>query len=132
MKLTFAKKIILIRKSAIFLFVFLYILAMLRPVAPFVEYAINKDYIAKFLCVNKDKPVMRCNGKCHLYKEVKKQQEETPKSLEISLKEYPIGFVKLIDFSTKKHYTKRAKSSFFYKKNSSRLYTDSLFRPPIA
>lgn len=45
---------------------------ILRPVLPIVEYALNKDYIAKNLCVNRDKPKSCCQGKCHLKKELAK------------------------------------------------------------
>lgn len=42
-------------------------------------YLINKDYVARELCVNKSKPQMHCNGKCHLAKQLKKL-EESPTS----------------------------------------------------
>ena len=48
---------------------------LIRPVLPFVEYAINKDYIAKNLCVNKDKLHNCCQGKCYLYDQLKKNAE---------------------------------------------------------
>ena len=62
----------LFKTATIYFFVFLYLVAMLRPIAPFVEYAINYDYISKVLCINKDKPEMNCNGKCQLMKELEK------------------------------------------------------------
>lgn len=68
---------------------------MLRPVQPYVEYVLNQDYIAEFLCINKDKPELQCNGKCHLVKEIEKQQENEPSALRISLENYPIGFVSI-------------------------------------
>ncbi len=34
----------------------------------------HRNYIASTLCVNKSKPSMHCNGKCHLMKELKKQE----------------------------------------------------------
>lgn len=49
---------------------------LLRPVIPFVEYALNKDYIAKVLCINKDEPELKCNGMCHLNKQLKEQTKE--------------------------------------------------------
>ena len=77
-------------------FAYLYILAMLKPVQPYVEYILNQDYIAEFLCINKNKPQLQCNGKCHLVKEIEKQQENNPlKPLSISLENYPIGFVNI-------------------------------------
>jgi len=70
---------------------------MLRPIQPYVEYFINQDYIAEFLCINKDKPKMQCNGKCYLVKEIEKQQESDPlTSLKVSLENYPIGFVNIL------------------------------------
>jgi hypothetical protein len=41
------------------------------------DYAINYDYISKVLCINKDKPELKCNGKCHLMKELAKLQKMT-------------------------------------------------------
>jgi hypothetical protein len=37
---------------------------------------INYDYIVKELCENKAKPELKCNGKCHLMKEMAKAAEE--------------------------------------------------------
>jgi len=37
-------------------------------------YQINKDYIAKNLCENRDKPKMKCCGKCYLRKQLKKAE----------------------------------------------------------
>lgn len=47
-----------------------------RPVIPVADYIINYDYITKVLCVNKAKPTMHCNGKCHLMKELAKTAEQ--------------------------------------------------------
>ena len=54
----------------------MYLVAWIRPVMPFIEYEINKKYIAEVLCENKDKPKMKCNGKCHLKKQLKKANDE--------------------------------------------------------
>ena len=43
---------------------------LLKPVFPVLEYFVNYDYIVKELCVNKAKPELHCNGKCHLAKEL--------------------------------------------------------------
>lgn len=60
-------------KKAIVIVVFLF---FLKPVFPCLEYIINYDYIVKELCVNKAKPEMKCNGKCHLMKELAKASEK--------------------------------------------------------
>ncbi len=43
---------------------------LFKPVLPVVEYVVFYDYIKNELCVNKDKPSIGCNGKCHLAKEL--------------------------------------------------------------
>ena len=54
---TFAKIFYFSLKTALaYTFIFLYITAMLRPVMPLANYLINQDYIAEFLCINKDLP----------------------------------------------------------------------------
>ena len=63
-------------KKAIVILIFL---MFLKPVFPVFEYVVNYDYIANVLCVNKAKPEMKCNGKCHLMKELAKASDaETP------------------------------------------------------
>ena len=51
------------------------LLLLLKPVLPVVDYVVNYDYISKVLCVNKDRPKIHCNGKCHLMKELAKNSE---------------------------------------------------------
>ena len=52
--------------------IILSIFILVKPVIPVLEYIINYDYINKELCINKDKPVLKCNGKCHLMKQLAK------------------------------------------------------------
>lgn len=70
---------------------------MLRPVLPVFEYVVNQDYIAEYLCVNKDKPMLNCNGKCYLAKMLQEERNEKQQNLPaIDLREYPIGFVEIL------------------------------------
>lgn len=55
---------------------------LLKPVLPVVDYVLNYDFIVKELCVNKAKPMMHCNGKCHLMKELAKAAEQEKSSSE--------------------------------------------------
>lgn len=68
---------------------FLLVIFVLQVTSKFivvVDYWINKDYIAKNLCENKAKPKMHCDGKCHLAKQIDKQ-EKKEKPTKNSLKE---------------------------------------------
>jgi hypothetical protein len=38
------------------------------------DYALNKSYIAAVLCENKNKTAMHCNGRCHLRKQLQKEE----------------------------------------------------------
>ena len=42
-----------------------------------VDYALNQDYIAKYLCVNREVPESKCNGKCYLSTILKKAEKST-------------------------------------------------------
>lgn len=105
---------------------------MLRPIQPYVEYMFNQDYIAEFLCINKDKPELQCNGKCHLVKQIEKQQEKEPlSSLRISIENYPIGFVNIYRIKPFKILTKVNKNinaSYFELYNFDHNY--NTFQPP--
>ena len=59
------------KKAVLILALFL----LLKPIFPVIDYVVNYDYITKTLCVNKAKPKMQCNGKCHLMKELAKAAE---------------------------------------------------------
>lgn len=48
---------------------------LLRPSLPYLEYVINKNYIEKNLCVQKDNPDNNCHGKCYLHEQLNKQSQ---------------------------------------------------------
>lgn len=60
----------------------------------FAGFEMNQDYIAKELCINKNKPQLHCNGKCYLMKKLKqaedKEQKQERQLLKIQLQE-PLG-----------------------------------------
>lgn len=119
-------------KTTAILFVFLYLTAMLRPIQPYVEFVLNQDYIAQFLCVNQDKPELQCNGKCHLVKEIEKQQQQEPFSaLSISMENYPIGFVNILNITLSQNFTSKKEQRFLYKNLYNFNIKKVLFQPPI-
>lgn len=105
---------------------------MLRPISPIIEYTLNQDYIATFLCINKDKPELQCNGKCHLAKELQKLEKEEEKCFRINLKEYPISTI-----NSKKAISKNTISNkhhhilnFRYSNTYAYLFSHCIFHPP--
>ncbi len=40
-----------------------------------IDFKINQDFIAKVLCINREKPMTMCSGKCYLSKELINAEE---------------------------------------------------------
>ena len=109
---------------------------LFKPVIPVVEYVVFYDYIKNELCENKDKPKLKCNGKCHLAKEMAKASDTPEKgndkkhfSVETSIVFYQeieenFGFKQLF-------YLHKSKTPTNYNLSYSHLETNSVFRPPI-
>ena len=53
-----------------------YILQISITSFPLIDYILNYDNISTNLCENKELPELDCNGKCYLYKESRKAQED--------------------------------------------------------
>lgn len=70
----------------------------------YLDFLINQDYIAKNLCENKDKPVLKCNGKCHLAKELakeeKKEKKETKQKFEDTNNYYFCSLENVMELNT--------------------------------
>lgn len=50
---------------------------MVKPMLPILDYYFNYDYIATQLCENRDKPILDCNGKCYVAKEIEKNNKNS-------------------------------------------------------
>lgn len=55
------------------------LLPTISPWGTIAYYHVNKDYIARVLCENRDKPQLNCDGKCYLAKQLKAQQDKQDK-----------------------------------------------------
>jgi hypothetical protein len=57
-----------------------FLIQVLLPVFPWIEYYMNHTYIVENLCVQRNQEVNTCNGCCHLEKEIKKVAPQPEKS----------------------------------------------------
>ena len=118
------------KKILTYTFILLYLTAMVKPVLPVLEYLINQDYIAEVLCINRDKPMLNCDGKCYLAKMIQEQQEEDHQDIpSADLREYPMGFVSILDCSFQKFIIETSTISF-YKNLNEQQYISAVFHPP--
>jgi hypothetical protein len=54
------------KKLFVIFFSVAYLLPLINTATVIVDFKINQDFIAKVLCINKEKPELKCNGNCHL------------------------------------------------------------------
>ena len=82
-----------------------------------VHYQINKSSITKKYCENKAKPKMHCDGKCHLKKQLKKEEKREKMPLSGSSKENSeVQFFVESDFKIQapiSRWTKQERAYFF-------------------
>jgi len=108
---------------------------LLKPALPVIDYVVNYEYISKVLCVNKAKPKLQCNGKCHLMKELAKSSEsEAPISSDkkIASQQFEVLFLEEIKsfkiapiYFFEKERTNTDYSNLYFRLNSA-----SVFHPP--
>ncbi len=104
---------------------------MVRPIAPVIEYVIDQEYIAEFLCINKDRPELACEGKCYLMQMLQEQEDQKKMELPLSdLSEYPIGFVLVQKVLTTANTLAPRKDFTFRKKLYTYRFCPSDFHPP--
>jgi hypothetical protein len=95
-----------------------------------VNYEVNKAEIARKYCENKAKPKMHCDGKCHLKKQIEKQEskEKNPISGDAKDKFESHFFVEIsYSFATQ---NSQLKTQHSYSPNHSHSHSHSVFSPP--
>ncbi len=119
------------------LFSFLYLLAMIKPIYPVIDYIVNYNYIRTELCENRDKPEMHCNGKCYLKKQLKKAHSQpysnAPETTLPSglFKDYPISTLDFFSFAFKNNSTDVTQNTdFHYLRHYKYNFTQDIFHPP--
>ena len=114
-------------------FYLLYLLAMVRPLVPIIEYHANYNYIANVLCENKDRPYLECNGKCYLEKQLKKvnHSNHDHKSTipPINFDDYPISPVDQFSYQIKDFIAFIPEHLFVYELTYQEYYK-AILKPP--
>lgn len=99
----------------------------------FIHFAIFNENFTELYCVNKDKPEMECNGKCHLMQET---QENVPVQDDVVLNEslheqillFIEGTITLNLEETKVVFN--TQDNFQFKQNYFFCYLKEVFHPP--
>lgn len=107
---------------------------LLKPIVPVFQYVINYEYISEVLCINKEKPEMHCNGKCHLMQELAKASEDDKPLSEKKghHSEVEVLFIEELasfDFTYQRQFAVVAPLNF-YSNLYSHIDCNSIFHPP--
>lgn len=95
-------------------------------------YEMNKEYIAKNLCINKNKPKSHCNGKCHLMKELQKEEKKNDRPCN-SMKD-KIETVQFFESSIESNFVNESKGSIIdiiYLESKTFHFENAIFHPPL-
>jgi len=61
-----------LKKTTCLILLSVFCFSLLKPILPYFEYVLDYDYIATILCINNEKPELKCNGKCYLKDQLSK------------------------------------------------------------
>jgi hypothetical protein len=97
------------------------------------DFLMNRNYIAKTLCVNQDKPQMHCKGNCYLARQMQEQQDENKQSGNTRKEKFEVQFFFLPD-ETIINYVLPSIAVIYApeKDNIIFQYQQSVFHPPCA
>jgi len=121
------------RTTGAAILILFYFIGMLKPIQPYLEYELRKDYILEFLCVNKDKPITRCNGNCFLNKRIISHQAESSSNVQffnVNMDDYPIGFIAFVQIPNE-DFMEKSKFGLALNHACEGRYMADVFRPPI-
>lgn len=66
--------------------------AFIVPVV-YIDFKLNQDYIARVLCINRDKPELHCEGNCILMQKIKDAQQSDDQDKSQNMQRYVVEIV---------------------------------------
>jgi len=118
-----------------FVLILLIVLAV-RPifyVGNVLYYQTHINEIVEKYCVNKEKPQLQCNGKCHLAKQISfsAADEETQQITKISTAFYPVFYQEIKHINMVNYSIKLPLTYFTYCSRYTYLSVEHIHKPPI-
>ncbi|MFD2934254.1 hypothetical protein [Spirosoma flavum] len=69
----------IMRSLLTYILLFAVLLPSVSPWGIIAHYQLNKEYIARVLCENRNRPELHCDGKCYLARRLQAQQDKQDK-----------------------------------------------------
>ncbi len=117
------------KKTIVILLLFVFLFQCGIKTSILIAFYIQRDYISKALCENRNKPDMHCAGKCQLKKNLDKEEKrEMPLSL-LKDKAELLLFIQLVDWKIiKRNFNRYVYAD--YRPSSYSVFLSSAFHPP--
>jgi len=114
------------RSLLAYILLFSILLPTVSPWGTIAYFRLNRDYIAKVLCENRQRPGLKCNGKCYLAKKLKQQEDNKDKETTSRVQNLPV----LQLFTEEVCFYRFAADTFVILKSPSFFYKVSVYFSP--
>ncbi len=123
--------IIILKFTISILLAFTFLVQSASKMLIIADYQLNKEYISKNLCENKNKPKMHCNGKCHLAKQLKKQEKKESSPANQLKEKLELQFFSNNNFELNNTaISEKSELSSNYLLSNYSIYLESVYQPP--
>lgn len=78
------------RSFLAYILLFSVMLPTISPWGTIAYFHLNREYIAKVLCENRQRPELKCNGQCYLAKKLKQQEDNKDKETTNRVQNFPV------------------------------------------
>ncbi|PWH85778.1 hypothetical protein DIT68_06705 [Brumimicrobium oceani] len=97
----------------------------------FAEYIMDIEQFTELYCENKDKPELKCNGKCHLSDQLADNQEEK-ESKEIHVSPEILMFLDeaIVEVQEKTEFHVEENISYYFNTDLTKGIVNPIFQPP--
>ena len=115
--------------SFIMTLIFLFVVSQQAVVI--MHFKLNQKAIIEQFCINKSKPELHCNGKCHLTKELQ-ETEDSPSEKIINTRNFDLAFSSNFEIELKIPKISKKRELVIYKEfQHTEPYLEILVPPPI-
>jgi hypothetical protein len=100
-----------------------------------VHFYLDREEITALYCVNKDKPELKCDGKCELGKRLSEAKNQEESQTEITLEELRLVFTEQVTLNPLEHFSSvdlALSYTSFYTSNLTTGSSLDFFHPPQA
>ncbi|MFD2520618.1 hypothetical protein [Emticicia soli] len=121
------------RKAIAILLLFSVMVRPFTQVYYLIDFKLRQDYIAKVLCVNKNKPQLNCNGKCYLAKRLKAAEDREKQAHHQAFEKFELPIIiceEIFAHNFDRHYAIQPDPVDLYNESYSTKYISHFFHPP--